>query len=290
MDAVDSVVVESAAALARHLRQGRDRRLAVLEWFAEAGMAGRPGATSVPEPPIGAGEEGQDALYALAGRLLKPYRGAANPALVRAALESDEDIPVEDEAPDGRSMVHLVAAVGLGAHEVGTDALAEAFASFGMFGLSVEDWAQMLGAAERGEGSPVDWGLLEEHADVTGPVRRAGDEELVRARAVLVGLSGFYALYVMHGLLMPDTPALAALRQRIDDFGMFPFLGHRQNSVTRADLPLQGNQFPQCSRSFPTLRGRPGLRAGYPDRQVADVARQFRRCPPKQERAVRTTG
>ncbi|MEU6033013.1 hypothetical protein ABZ825_39505 [Streptomyces tauricus] len=251
VDVVDPVVVESAAALARHLRQGRDRRLAVLEWFAEAGMAGRPGAASVPEPPIGAvrqalvwalersvvrrlmevarsaagaGEEGQDALYALAGRLLKPYRGSANPALVRAALEADEDIPVEDEAPDGRSMVHLVAAVGLGAHEVGTDALAEAFASFGMFGLSVEDWAQMLGAAERGEGPPVDWGLLEEHADVTGAVQRAGDEELVRARAVLVGLSGFYALYVMHGLLMPDTPALAALRQRIDDFGMFPFL------------------------------------------------------------------
>jgi hypothetical protein len=41
---------------------------------------------------------------------------------------------------------------------------------------------------------------------------------------VLVGLSGFYGLYVMHGLLMPDTPALAALRKRIDEFGMFPFL------------------------------------------------------------------
>ncbi|MGW3009565.1 hypothetical protein ACWC9R_12115 [Streptomyces sp. NPDC001219] len=42
--------------------------------------------------------------------------------------------------------------------EFGADALAE---SFGMFGLTVEDWAQMLGAAERGEGPPVDWGLLE---------------------------------------------------------------------------------------------------------------------------------
>ncbi|MFJ5157052.1 hypothetical protein ACIQCF_37070 [Streptomyces sp. NPDC088353] len=171
--------------------------------------------------PAGAGEEGQDALYALADRLMGPCRGAANPALVRAAIEAGEDVPVEDEGLDGRSMVHLVAEIGLGAQEVGADALAEAFASFGMFGLTVEDWAQMLGAAERGEAPPVDWGLLEQHADVTGPVRRASDAELVRAWTVLVGLSGFYALYVMHGLLMP---ALAALRQRIDDFGMFPFL------------------------------------------------------------------
>lgn len=187
VDAVDPVVVECAAALARHLRQGRDRRLAVLEWFAEAGMPVRPGAVQVPEPPIGvvrwalvwvlersvsqrlvefarsaagAGEEGQDALYAVAGRLVGPYRGAANPALVRAALEAGEDVPVEAERPDFRSMVHLVAAIGLGAQEVGADALAEAFAAFGIYGLTVQDWAQMLGAAERGEGPPMDWRLL----------------------------------------------------------------------------------------------------------------------------------
>lgn len=171
----------------------------------------------------GAGEEGQDALYAVAGRLLGPYRAAADPVLVRAALKAGQDVP-EAEGPDIRGVVHLVAAVGLGAQEVGADALAEAFAAFGMFGLMAEDWAQMLGAAERGEAPPVDWGLLEQRTDVVGAVKRAGDEELVRARTVLVGLSGFYGLYVMHGLLMPDTPALAALRQRIDDFGMFPFL------------------------------------------------------------------
>ncbi|MFF4961141.1 hypothetical protein ACFY2Z_29615 [Streptomyces sp. NPDC001222] len=45
--------------------------------------------------------------------------------------------------------------------EVGADALAEAFAAFGMYGLTVEDWARMLGAAERGDEPPVDWGLLE---------------------------------------------------------------------------------------------------------------------------------
>ncbi|MBY8864524.1 hypothetical protein [Streptomyces sennicomposti] len=251
VDVVDPVVVESAAALARHLRQGRDRRLAVLEWFVEAGMPVLPGAVRVPEPPVacvrealvwvversvsqrvvefarsvaGTGEEGLDALYEVSGRLMRPYRGAADPVLVRAALEAGEDVPVEAEGPGFGSVVHLIAAIGVGAQEVGSDALAEAFAAIGMFGLTVEDWARMLGAAERGEGPPVDWGLLQQNADMVAQVLRASDEELVRAREVLVGLRMFYALYVLHGLLLPDTPAQAALRQRIDDLGMFPLL------------------------------------------------------------------
>lgn len=103
---------------------------------------------------------------------------------------------------------------------------AEAFAAFGMFDLTVEDWEQALGKVERGEKPAVDWGVLQQHSDIVRPVRRASDEELVRAREVLVGLRGFYGLYVLHGLLMPDTPALAALRQRIDAWGMFPVLDH----------------------------------------------------------------
>lgn len=104
-----------------------------------------------------AGEEAQDALYAVTGQMIgsRAYRGAAHPALVRAALLADEDPP---EGPELGGMVHLVAAIGLGAQEVGADALAEAFGTWGMFGLSVEDWVRMLGAAERGEGPPVDWG------------------------------------------------------------------------------------------------------------------------------------
>ncbi|MFF9179368.1 hypothetical protein [Streptomyces sp. NPDC014793] len=82
-----------------------------------------------------------------------------------------------------------------------------------MFGLTAEDWAQTLGAAERGEGPEADW-------------ERASDEEQVRARKMLVGLRMFHALYVLHGLRLPDTPAQAALRQRIDDWNMFPFLDH----------------------------------------------------------------
>lgn len=250
VDAVDPAVVESAVALARHLRQGRDRRLAVLEWFAEAGMPVPPGAARVPEPPMsivrealvwvversvsqrlvdaarsaaGAGEEGQDALYESAGRLLaaRPYRGMAHPGLVRAALEADEDLP---DGPDYNGMIHLVAAIGLGAEEVGADALAEAFASFEVFGLRAEDWAQMLEASERGEAPPVDWGMFQQRADVLSQVQCTSDEQLLRARTVSIGLRSFYGLYVLHGLFLPDTPALAALRQRIDDWGMFPVL------------------------------------------------------------------
>ncbi|WP_031080256.1 hypothetical protein [Streptomyces sp. NRRL S-118] len=89
-----------------------------------------------------------------------------------------------------------------------------------------EDWAQMLGAVERGESPPVDWGLLQHRADVLGAVQQASDEQLLRARTVLLGLRMFYGLYAMHALFMPDTPALAALRAKIDELGMFPILDH----------------------------------------------------------------
>ncbi|MFJ8828284.1 hypothetical protein ACIREE_42050 [Streptomyces sp. NPDC102467] len=253
MEAVDPVVVDMAAALARHLRQGRDRRLAVLDWFAEAGQHRQSGAARVPEPPVVAvrdavvwvmrgsmsqqllqaatraaeagGEEGQDAVYEVAGRMLAahPYRGAAHPALVRSVLEADTEIPAGSPSA---GFVHLVAVSCLGAEEVGAEALAEAFAAIGMFGLTVQEWADMLGAAERGESPPVNWGLLQQIVDMLGPVQRASGTQLLRARTVLTGLQSFYAMYVLHGLLLPDTPALRALRNRIDERGMFPLLDH----------------------------------------------------------------
>ncbi|MGW5782031.1 hypothetical protein [Streptomyces sp. NPDC003863] len=251
MEEVDPVVVETAAALARHLRQGRNRRLAVLDWFAEAGMPVLPGAAVVPEPPAGAvrealawvlegsvsqqlleaargaagaGEEGQDALYAVAGRMLaaRPYHRPVHPAVMRAALLAGEDPPDE---PGSGGVVHLFAALGLGPQEVGAEALAEGFAAIGMLDLTPGEWAQMLGAAERGEAPPVPWELLGE-VDSLEQVRRASDEELVRARAVLIGLRPFYAMYMLHGLFMPDTPGLATLRTLIDERGMGFMLHH----------------------------------------------------------------
>ncbi|MFK4123217.1 hypothetical protein [Streptomyces longwoodensis] len=50
--------------------------------------------------------------------------------------------------------------------------------------------------------------------------------ELLRARTVLLGPRMFCGLYAMHALFMPDTPALAALRAKIDEWGMFPVLDH----------------------------------------------------------------
>ncbi|WP_455362137.1 hypothetical protein [Streptomyces sp. SYSU K21746] len=107
-------------------------------------------------------------------------------------------------------MVHLVAAIGLGPEEVGAEALAEAFAATGMSGPAVEDWALMLGAAERGEGPPLEWELLDGRTDLLGQVELASDEELMRARTVLIGLRPFDAMYIMHDIFMPDTPALDA--------------------------------------------------------------------------------
>lgn len=201
----------------------------------------------------GAGEEGADALYAAAGRLLaaRPYRGSAHPEAVRAALLSDEALP---QGTDFAGVVHLVAAFGLGAEEVGADALAEAFAACGMFGLAAEDWAQMLGAAERGEGPPVDWGLLQQHADGLEQVRQASDEKLVRARTVLTGLRGFYGLYMLHGMLLPDIPGLAALRARIDGRGLGPYLDHvisvspTPGSSPRASWPVSVRSWTSCTR------------------------------------------
>ena len=67
---------------------------------------------------------------------------------------------------------------------------------------------------------------VQQRADVLGPVQQASDEQLLRARTVLLGLRMFYGLHVMHALFMPDTPSLAAQRAKIDELGVFPILDH----------------------------------------------------------------
>ncbi|QPK43354.1 hypothetical protein H4W23_01010 [Streptomyces gardneri] len=117
----------------------------------------------------------------------------------------------------------MVAALGLGPQRVGAEALAEGFASLGMLGLTAEDWAQVLGASERGEAPTLPWERLGE-MDGLEQMQRAGDEELVRARTVLISLRSFYAIYMLHGLFMPDTPRPAAMRAPIDARGLGPVL------------------------------------------------------------------
>lgn len=77
VDAVDPVVAESAAALARHCRQGRDRRLTVLEWLAEAGMAPKPGAVQAPEPPVGAVRQALVGCWRASQRLVEVARSTS---------------------------------------------------------------------------------------------------------------------------------------------------------------------------------------------------------------------
>lgn len=113
--------VEIAAALSRNTRQGRDLRLAVIDWFAEAGKPTMPGETAVPEPPhnavlsaltwlIGADpvyqllrlarsactEEDRDKFYDAAdGAVPRSPLGAGgfDPAVVREAVLSRRDPP-----------------------------------------------------------------------------------------------------------------------------------------------------------------------------------------------------
>ena len=55
--------------------------------------------------------------------------------------------------------------------------------------------------------------------DQASAVENAGIGQLRQAREVTAGLAGFGAMLIMHALLMPDTPALAALRARVTELG-----------------------------------------------------------------------
>ncbi|WP_411574788.1 hypothetical protein [Streptomyces fradiae] len=70
-------------------------------------------------------------------------------------------------------------------------------------------------------------------------VRGASDKEMVRARAALIGLRPLYRMYMLHGLFMPDTPGLAALRARIDARGLGFMLHHL---VSIVPTPRQFNE------------------------------------------------
>ncbi|SEE37272.1 hypothetical protein SAMN05428938_8042 [Streptomyces sp. KS_5] len=225
----------------------------MLEWFAEAGMALEQGEPGVPEPPVAAvreallwadrvdpenrrlrnamrmaGELGADALYEEVTGLLtsRPSTGQVHPEVVRSAVLEGERPP---EGPPNVDFVHLVAAACFGSEEVGADALAEALAVFFPLEMTATEWAEVLRAAERGEDPQAQslvQRLLAELAAAESGVERASDAELVRARTVLLGLQPFYLLYMLHGLLLPDTSGLAALREVIDDHGMGKFLTH----------------------------------------------------------------
>jgi hypothetical protein len=246
--------VEIAAALARHAVQGRDLRAVVVAWFFEAGDPAVPGEAAVPEPPDGAVAEAlawavrtdpgyrllqraraavteaqKDDFYAVAVERARRGPGSAvgfDPAAVREALLTSRDIPKDAFPSSGTrtDLVHYIAALGLGVEEVGAEALADAMFATGLFPqLSAQEWRDAMIEAEAcgtcaeafAELTRFDFAEALENADI---------ERLRRAREVATGLAGFGALLIMHALLMPDTPGLAALRARINELSMGPAL------------------------------------------------------------------
>jgi len=174
--------VEIAAALARHARQGRDLRLAVLGWFAEGGLSDVLD-TVVPEPPEQAvldalkwvtaaspwyqlfvqaraarTETQKDQFYAAASAAaiaLPATVEGIDPAAMRAALLVGQE-PELDVLPVRASVIQLLAAIGMGYEEVGADVLAEAFSGSGLFPpVSSWFWEQWL--ALPGPGSVTWW-------------------------------------------------------------------------------------------------------------------------------------
>ncbi|TMR22474.1 hypothetical protein ETD86_11545 [Nonomuraea turkmeniaca] len=238
--------VEIAAALARHARQGRDLRLAVLDWFAEAGLP-QPGRPPVPEPPpaavhaalewmsatcpirrlIGQARQARtepdiDAFYRMASNAFdnEPIAPIAfDVADMRAAILARREL--EEDAPSRSSgrqaVVQLIAAAGLGIEEIGVDAFIEALATL-YPALPLKDLQGVL--SDEAFSGEMD-ALLKQFARFDGPpaIQSAGIDELRQARTVLYQLSGVAAFYRGYALLMPDTAGLAALRARVDELG-----------------------------------------------------------------------
>jgi len=122
---------------------------------------------------------------------------------------------------------------GLGVEEVGADAFADAIAATRSFPqMSVEEWRDTLAKAFASGAHAEQFAALA-RIDPASAVEDAGIERLREARAVAAGLAGFGALLLMHGLLMPDTPGLAALRVRINELGTGPMLMNLARQVTQ---------------------------------------------------------
>ena len=251
VSALDPATVEIAAALARHAVQGRDLRAVVVAWFFEAGRPALPGQPAVPEPPDAAVAEAlawavrtgpdyrmlqrarssvteaqKDDFYAIAAGQTRRGAGAAgvfDPSAVREALLGGCDV---DLVSSGKptDLVHLVAAIGLGVEEVGAEAFADAITATGLFPqLSAQEWRDAMIESFASGAYAEEFAALARF-DPASAVENVGIERLRQAREVAVGLAGFGAMLLMHGLLMPDTPGLSALRARINELGVGPVL------------------------------------------------------------------
>ncbi|MFF4205775.1 hypothetical protein ACFYZ8_34570 [Streptomyces sp. NPDC001668] len=239
----DTVAV--AAVLARHARPGRDLRWTVIAWYAEAGQPALPGQLAVPEPPwpavhealvwamsrsaaqrlvkaaraaAGGGDEAEEAFYAQAGRVVG--RGPGGPPDAEEMRRVLEDPGAELERGEDRrrrrGAVSLAAAAGMGAGEVGGTVLVDALAAL----MPHLDWGPVAAAARQAEeeGTLQGW-IPAGSVDPLARLSAAGEQEMAAARRTAQLLAGIGGLYLMHGLGMPDNPALTRLRAHIEASG-----------------------------------------------------------------------
>ncbi|MFJ5548567.1 hypothetical protein [Streptomyces sp. NPDC093225] len=243
---LDPSTVEIADVLTRCSGQGKDLRGTVLAWYMRAGTPGAHSRQRVPEPPFdpvrdalvwalrrspvqrlieqarrARDDKDTDDLYADADKFLARSPGLfGHPGRMREALlDSSQDI---QPPPRGgqRSVVNLIALLGLPQGEVSGESFAQAMTSSGLhLGLDCETLAAAFEHAERD-------GMLDHvlnaarRRDVVAEAEAVSPERLARAREVarILGFCG--SVYLMHGLLLPDTPSQQAIQAKIDELGL----------------------------------------------------------------------
>jgi hypothetical protein len=171
-------------------------------------------------------EEDVDAFYQAASHAVQPVTMAPHfdADAVREALASHRDIP--DNAfrsgPKVRSgLIQLIAAAGIGYEEVGAGIMAEAIGD--TLGIAVPE-ANVQGLIDRLQKPPSELAatmsaMLVTSYDPLQLLSLATEEQVLQARDSALILAGVRAVFIFHGLLMPDTPELRALRDSATAFG-----------------------------------------------------------------------
>ena len=236
--------VEIAVALSRHARQGRDLRLAVIDWFADAGLSTMPGEPAVPEPShaavhaalnwIIASSPGyrllqlahavrtdveQDQFHRAADRALRSVTmvPAFDVTAVREALSGGQDVSGEaiKAGPKQRSaVIQLIAAEGMGYEEDTAEFLAENAVESGMFpAASPAALQRMITGLENPPPEIARWvEMLFTRYDPLQMLSLANAEMLQQARTTARDLASVGSVLFFHAFLMPDTPGQKELR------------------------------------------------------------------------------
>jgi len=244
---------EIAATISSHARQGRDLRLAVIDWFAAAGLPGPPGQTAIPEPPLTAvkqalgwiitsgpeyqllqqarasrTEEELDEVFASAEVVLRPI--TSSPAVdldaARQAVATGQDVPPLTRR-NGQQVragfTHLIAATGTGLDEYDPELLAQSAADVGLMPtVDAEHWQQFTARLQNASALPGGYlvrQLITEY-DPLEMLNLANHEWLLRAREAARNLKAIGSLLILHMLQLPDTPGLKTLREAAEGWAL----------------------------------------------------------------------